>query len=377
VSDSTDEKATPPTLDFERLTAPVADGAPTGADIRADQTPGSLYYRIKDARNAARSVERQLLLDPESVTSAPDWSAVTKLAPEILASKGKDLEVVAWYVEGLLRKEGFAGLRDGFRLARELVEKHWDGLYPTPDEEGVRTRVAPISGLNGEDAEGTLIAPIRSVPLTGGRASRILGPWEYEKAAELERLADADEKERRVAAGAITMQQFEAAVRESGAEFYRTLFADLEGARQEFEKLGTVLDEKCGEAAPPKSNVREALEKYGDTLKFVARAYLEQPAADGAAAGADGAAAGPGGGGGAGGGGPLRTREDAFRQLEAVSEFFRRTEPHSPLSYTLEQAVRWGRMPLPDLLAELIPDDGTRGAVFRLTGIRPPEAQQG
>jgi type VI secretion system protein ImpA len=54
-----------------------------------------------------------------------------------------------------------------------------------------------------------------------------------------------------------------------------------------------------------------------------------------------------------------------------VAEFFRRTEPHSPVSYALEQAVRWGRMPLPDLIKDLVSDDTVRREFFRRTGIKP------
>ena len=61
-----------------------------------------------------------------------------------------------------------------------------------------------------------------------------------------------------------------------------------------------------------------------------------------------------------------------FRTLERVADFFRQTEPHSPLAYALNQAVRWGRMPLPDLLTELIPDEAARTSFFRITGIQPP-----
>ena len=73
--------------------------------------------------------------------------------------------------------------------------------------------------------------------------------------------------------------------------------------------------------------------------------------------------------------GQIGSREEAFRALLQVAEFFKRTEPHSPISYTLEQAVRWGRMPLPELLSELVPEDSTREQIFKLVGIRPePEA---
>ena len=53
-------------------------------------------------------------------------------------------------------------------------------------------------------------------------------------------------------------------------------------------------------------------------------------------------------------------------------EFFRKTEPQSPLAYTLEEAIRRGRMSWPDLLAELVSDAKVRDSILVQLGIRPP-----
>jgi type VI secretion system ImpA family protein len=66
----------------------------------------------------------------------------------------------------------------------------------------------------------------------------------------------------------------------------------------------------------------------------------------------------------------LRSREEALNSLLKVAAFFRSTEPHSPLSYALEQAVRWGKMPLPDLLRDLVRDDEVLVEVYRRMGIQ-------
>ncbi len=73
----------------------------------------------------------------------------------------------------------------------------------------------------------------------------------------------------------------------------------------------------------------------------------------------------------------VRTREDAFRELLKLADFFRRTEPQAVLSFALEQVVRWGRLSLPELMMELIPDEAPRKNLFKQVGIRPetkPEA---
>jgi len=58
-----------------------------------------------------------------------------------------------------------------------------------------------------------------------------------------------------------------------------------------------------------------------------------------------------------------------FNTLLEVAKFFRQTEPHSPLPYLLERVVRWGKMPLPLLLRELIQDDQSWSNLCNLTGI--------
>ena len=70
--------------------------------------------------------------------------------------------------------------------------------------------------------------------------------------------------------------------------------------------------------------------------------------------------------------GQVASREDALRALGEIANFFRRTEPHSPLSYTLDEAVRRGRMTWPELLAEVVADMDARNSILTTLGIRPP-----
>jgi type VI secretion system protein ImpA len=66
----------------------------------------------------------------------------------------------------------------------------------------------------------------------------------------------------------------------------------------------------------------------------------------------------------------IASREEALRLLEEIGQYFRRTEPHSPLSYTIEDLIRRGRMPLPELLAELLQDSMARHNLLTAAGIR-------
>ena len=140
-----------------------------------------------------------------------------------------------------------------------------------PDQEGLTGRVAALMSLNGYENDGTLIAPILTIPLTGGNS---LGPYShahYEQALRTETLADAAAKKRRVDRGAITMKQFLDAVAQSPVEFYVRLAGEIDECRAEFDALRSLLDELCGEEAPHSSNIRNALEGCHDAVHSVAK----------------------------------------------------------------------------------------------------------
>ena len=63
-----------------------------------------------------------------------------------------------------------------------------------------------------------------------------------------------------------------------------------------------------------------------------------------------------------------------MRRLEEITAFFRRTEPYSPVAFTLEEAIRRARLSWPEWLAEAVPDRQQRDAILTRLGLRPEEA---
>ena len=366
--------ASPAILDFAKLTAPVAGANPSGVDLRTDPGRAATYDAVKDGRTKARADEKKLFEGAEDATPA-DWKIVVQPAVKTLAEKSKDLELVAYLIEALARTHGFAGLRDGFRLTRELVEKFWDTLFPLPDEEGLDTRLFALIGLNGDDAEGTLIAPINRIPVTEAKGDGPFATYHYQEGQKTAKITDVKVREKKIQGGAMTLEKLAKVVTDSSKDFYKNVVEDLNAALDELGKLGLALDTKCGPKAPAWGQVRTALTTCLDAVKDFARHKLEvaapkdEGAKDGEASGGDAAV----GAGGQKAAGQLQTRDDAFTLLMKGADFFRRTEPHSFVSYAVEQSVRWGKMPLPELLAELIAEEPSRKALYKQVGIRPPD----
>jgi type VI secretion system protein ImpA len=168
------------------------------------------------------------------------------------------------------------------------------------------------------------------------------------------------------------MAKLARAAAETPGPFFVELYEDMTQCREAFAQLTSALDDRAGSAAPPSSNIRAAIDSCLDVVKSLARDKLAV-ATTGETAADEGGDTPAAGGAPAGPPGAIRTRDDALQSLLKVADFFRRTEPHNPVSYALEQAVRWSRMPLPELLTELIPDESSRFALFKQVGIKPPE----
>lgn len=93
------------------------------------------------------------------------------------------------------------------------------------------------------------------------------------------------------------------------------------------------------------------------------------PAQGGGAPAAGGAAAAPSG--------PIGNRKQAFDKLKEVADFLRKTEPHSPVSYLVQRAVKWGSMTLEDVLSELVKNNDVRKQLFETLGVREEGQKSG
>jgi type VI secretion system protein ImpA len=69
--------------------------------------------------------------------------------------------------------------------------------------------------------------------------------------------------------------------------------------------------------------------------------------------------------------GAIRTRQDAIRALDAVSEFFRSTEPSSPIPLIVDRAKRLVSKDFLEVLADVAPD--ALGQARAAGGIRQSE----
>ena len=354
-------------MDIDTLLTPISETMPTGADARVEPEITQHYYALKDARTTARAAERSNVFDNNS-SEIPEWLTIITQAPQVLCEQTKDLEICSWYTEALVRKEGFSGLRHGFELIRGLIEQYWNELYPMPDEDGLETRVAPLTGLNGSGGEGVLIAPIRNVKITSSSSHESFNLWQYQQALEMQKIHDENDRQNRINSAGFSLTDIQQSVSETADEFFIQIIEDLNTCIDDYKAISNKLDEYCGmEISPPTRNILNVLEECLGAVKHLAGDVLDQSLENESEAGTDSTQENTAS---TASYGAITSRDEAFKQLLRISDFFKKTEPHSPLAAILQRAVDWGNMPLEQLIQELIPDNSSREHFKHLTGIK-------
>ncbi len=370
--------ASPAILNLAELLSPIAGDLPTGRDLRLDLSSLSSYQTIKMARYAARDAEKNNLYSESSNDADEHWRKILTLAPKVLREESKDLEVATWLTEALVRRHGFAGLRDALQLIDGLISQFWDHLYPMPDEDGIETRVGPFAGLNGTSNEGVLIAPIRRIPLTQGYTPGPFAYYQYQQALDIERSENDSARASKIENLGFTFTAIEQAVIETDINFFIDSLEDMAVIVDCCRQIEKQLDNLCGtDDAPSTRAIIAIVEECQAAINHIAEkkmlaaataaSELEKNAAETSSdaptikkAAADNTSNTTAN--------ALVSREAAFKQLLEISRFLRKTEPHSPVSYMLEKAVRWGNMSLEDLIDELITDPSSRTRFSDLTG---------
>ncbi len=362
-------------FDVEGLIQPI-DAGPlvVGEDLRLSGDPKSAYFTLKDKRAAARASEREILSanEPESEplkAALGEWEDIAELAAETLRERSKDLEVACWYCEAQLRLGGFAGLSAGLEVLARLVETYWDeGLYPVADEDGVETRIAPIAGMIGRGVAGSIVQPIRLLPISDGGDGTRAALWTIEMASMPGRSETPEARKKR----SDRLEALMVSIEKSSPEHLRAVRRGVDRALTHLGRLMAATDAKTGLGGFA-TQVSQPLEAIAKLLDDRVGALFVAPPAPAEATEEDapeeeGPSSGAGGPSGAKRG-RMQTREDALATLMEVAAYFERTEPQSLTAMALRETVRRARLSAAELMQELIPDVAQRSTMLARLGI--------
>ena len=353
----------PSVLNFEKILQPVSEENPSGEILQYS----GLYDEIREARRASDGLPQGQWQEELKIA---DYRQVINLAVPALEAQTKDLQIAAWLSESLIREYGFAGLRDSFKLLSGLQETFWETIFPEIDEGDMEGRANAVEWM---DTQGALA--VKNARITGGEGYSFIDYEDSKKFDIPENLDTLDsndqlkyrelqaqaEKENRV-----TADRWRKARAVSRRAFYEQLSFTLEECWAEYKELNRVIEERFDRnQMPGLTNLKKALDDIQVVVKkLLEDKRIEEPdATDEAGAesetseGETGAAVGGEKAGVATAAGAIQNRKDAIKRLADLADFFRKTEPHSPVSYLVTRAVKWGEMPLEMWLQDVIKDE--------------------
>lgn len=371
---------TAPVMSVEDLLSPVSEDAPCGESLRSDPlfTEIRLAREEDDATLSMRHWERPL--------KVADWPVIERRCSAAFAHQSKDLQIAAWLLETWVRQYQLHGLLNGLNLLTGLIERYWEPLYPSMDGDDVDARLAPFEWLN-DSLPLTLKLHITLVHLVDRKPSRLnLADWDKMTKSELingvpesgHRQAYQEPEFTRSLVIAYAEKLTDAHVsdqkkntrqcREALARLDAVLRAQLANNTPSLNNISNVLDQMgraLDQIAPEQVNLHPAPPQISQTEEVLmpttvdesddlSNLSLEKPLAQ-----TPEKAVTLG----------WQTREQAYMALESIADFLHKTEPHSPTPYLIKRAVNWGRMPLPELMAEVIREEGDLNKLVNLLGL--------
>ncbi|HAT33633.1 MAG TPA: type VI secretion system protein TssA [Janthinobacterium sp.] len=362
--------------ELKLLLKPIAAEPPCGPALRFDPV-------FTEIRLAREEDDPSLPMGQwERPLKRADWPLIESRCKAMLTSRSKDLQLAAWLLEAWTRQHAFAGLYRGLGLIDRLLRRFWEPLHPMiEDDDDCDARIAPLEWLN-ESLAATLKVQVALLNFSGRKPPKLtFADWERMTAKELAAQGHVPEAKPGDVVEAYTREEIIAYARQHMAP---DVEGEIDFVRQCIVQLGsmqTFVDEKLGAQAPNLSKLHGTLDaiervltqllperKEEDMtletpqgLDFTPEAQDATPVA-GAPAGAAPAAQVPLSG--------WKNRHEAYATLGAIADYLSLVEPHSPTPYLLRRAVNWGRMPLPELMAEIIREEGDLNRLMNVLGLK-------
>lgn len=333
------------------LLVPINPEHPTGINIEYEQ----IYDDIREARESDPDYFPQdewTIAEPRQA----DWHKVRTLSETALTQQSKDLQVACWLAEALTHLQGLTGTSNGFHFLCEFMTRFWLLCWPALDEEGATYRYSKLSRLDRDISQALYTFSLLRQPESS------LAHWRKVLAFEHKISTRPDSRNALIAKdGDLTMESFDRlAAAFSSIEISKQ--ADtLERLQEQLDRLeATYFSLSQREPHALFAHTRQTVSELADFLqRLAARAipvdndmmrlnFADNPAeADNIEAYDI----------------PVRnkelSRDLAISQMLAIAQFFRQTEPSSPVPFLMDRAARWAKMTLTDWLEEMLTDSGS------------------
>lgn len=357
-------------LDLKELEAQISDKHPCGEEM-------TFSFEFDEIKEAQREDDPSLAQgDWEHELKVADWKTVKDKSIDLLSKSTKDIQLTGWLTQSLGKLHGVKGLAEGFELTNLLLEKYWDNIFPLIEDDDEEERALKLEWYNKNIAD-----VITTIPLAEGNENKLnMANWDIALDVENKSRSDAEYRAKALAEGKFDEAVFMQAVQATPLTFYTEIQNNLEKLHEHFNQFKKIVDDKLKEA-PSFTDIDKMLKSFAKTFeRFVSskgglpsEAFSDDTETQDTALLETSEKASPKQakttGSGTMASGPITSRPVALAQLKQIAEYFQRNEPHSPVSYLVNKAIKWGQMGLNDWLNEVIKDNNILEELKEVLGV--------
>lgn len=317
-------------LDLEKLLAPVTGEDPAGPDLAYDPQ----RHLIEQVFDASVSIDASGVAENAGDV---DWRAIIAAIAD-QSARTKDVWLPVYLCRAGARAGQLATVETGALALAGILERYWSNAHPRLEEYGFLGRKGACDTLA---SFREFVGPLgRVVLVEHGR----FGRFTVEDLIRFRRGGEGEEG----------YGPFRAALEEGGQEGLGDAAARLQAIHDAFRRSDAVLMEHAGpEGGTNFAPVYECLAAAEAAITaFLPRA---EPIAENEDRGekgelmSDAPAAGPRMTG------VVRNRDDVARTLDLVIDYYRRSEPTSPVPMLLERAKAWVALDFMTVLQDIAP----------------------
>lgn len=336
------------------LLQPISDSNPCGESEEAADSvmtkistgSGAIFDSIKSEGD---DILREVASGGLNTCDLSAFANPTDIIKEIktcMGKKCKSVLVAANLPYLLMIQHGPEGFAAGLDVVRHLVERLGESVFPHDKEKlyGFLSRgvyLVTEKGVITEYFRLFLYSPITDPDSANGLPFALLRNSKIHKS------------------NSTVEASYNSDAAKSNAKFYVSLVESLEKLVDSAKKVNEALTNFLGKSPGTCDLVNfEFVESIEQKIKIVTTLATENcsgyPPIDEVAESAAASGVAAPGVAGTAVTGDISSRDQAIELLRRIADFFHRTERHSPVSYSLRNAVRWTSMDLPELMQELL-----------------------
>ncbi|WDE07785.1 type VI secretion system protein TssA [Thalassomonas viridans] len=332
---------------YQVITAIISHDSPCGKSLEDDPALEALYFQ------AEGQPER---FDGSNTLPAtpPDWAAIEKTAATFL-TQSKDLNLIVLLCQCALSRGGLDKFSECLTAVNELLDEHWESLFPALDNGDATERLSALANLNDISK---VITPLKNIRLA---KSGMFGPLCLKDLEALE-TAEAD------APGELNESQVRAIFKDTDQAVLLQLFERVSACPGQLNALATSFARQDPQGqCPGFDEVIAVLEKITRQLGKYAELNPAPADTDKTATAPEQVSGHTASGSPAGKNGQITSRADVEQAIDNICDYFKQHEPSSPVPLLLKRAKTLINKDFMQIMNDLAPNGADQ--VKALTGI--------